>query len=917
MENPEEEQNNEKGNERIIVPVADESALNEKILRRTRILLGQILRNNLDLFPGEESEIAQFVAAVDLTAVRKEVMDLAKVAKLNLVSRRTNKNGVIEKDIFFEDDEERKKRKQREAGEREERRLKHMKAPITRLRIMSHVMEAAARERKMKKVELLHVESMLKTPYNKDDITIDEIKEEINRKEGDNRKEGTSLTNEILSQCLSNKMLLVVIDSLNIEYMKYIESIKNRPREIEKIIRSGSPILSMKTSNIVFAVDNIHFNPTLKLKINTDEEARTRLHKLCPLVKDLSYRGYRAAGGSCLYAVRGPIGPITSTNNLEAPDDIDFFPVVTDPFPDAAYNMTDFPKNLASSVDVLFAKATVAQQIYENFLREVDTIYQQKYAPIYDLVVYRGADCTSIGMDLKSHIVDILHSADGKFNVEILEITSKFTQEERECVELVRGEVGGSDIHNLRAWKLQFIHRAYESEDRIVIGFDLYPSQVLYDGTHFKCTHAAKFSMHNGILPVDISRASKSWATRLKKYSAEKQFILAFPGMDYDKIMSFTESGTEARKHLFRLPCGFGLRRLPTESKHKAYAQFDFILDKNLGHNYPNLKQLLNHAEENGKQEIYENDKDNTEDNTKSESGFNLKNEERFITKESDYNGVCNIESYKSLQSYNLNNFLNIMCTILNQDSNQEYQNNILLYVGSQSISDFLAKPGKPDIRELFLRIADINLQHTRQSMVKLFGRNNNHNGNDNNSHRKNLAKLAWLEFFDENKEKYKEIVEERLLDIMNEMDKILDPLLIIKWRVTNANGQDYGSFNPISITASEFYRDYSCSYGSYVDKMKNDHSMSRTIGLYKSKFNHTQLKSTKNKDIQNADGEELIYDGLLYNGFHCTHYAKQKELIIGFLHFKDKATHQDMFKDCLLIKILPEFLIRHILDFL
>lgn len=164
------------------------------------------------------------------------------------------------------------------------------------------------------------------------------------------------------------------------------------------------------------------------------------------------------------------------TENRKTSHDLDFFPIV-----DVPQSIGPFEREryIADQADIIYATFMADVQTYSEYI-------STKTKGAGCCFITRSSDCTTIIFEMESH-------------TEIL----------------------------------QFIHRAYTSEGELLAGFDLAPSQILFDGDGFRMTHFAHMSILTGVIPVDISCASKSWKYRLNKYNQEKQFTLWFPGLSY------------------------------------------------------------------------------------------------------------------------------------------------------------------------------------------------------------------------------------------------------------------------------------------------------------------------------------------------------------------------------------------------
>jgi hypothetical protein len=208
--------------------------------------------------------------------------------------------------------------------------------------------------------------------------------------------------------------------------------------------------------------------------------------------RDLSFDGYCLAGGAAMWAIRN-IGDYNHSSS-----DMDFFPVVGE--------ITG--NNWQSE------KQARALQIYEKFCQEMIRLKKRLFH--YKLLIWKNDNCTTF-----SFYHDYKLSA------------QKIAKDCPLC------------LHGLeqKIIKLSFIHRAYNTPDQILQGFDFPAAQVLYDGTTFKCSYAALWSLHYNVLPVDVSSASDSFYARLHKYGYQKGMMLTFPGMNYEL------SKTRAKTH--------------------------------------------------------------------------------------------------------------------------------------------------------------------------------------------------------------------------------------------------------------------------------------------------------------------------------------------------------------------------------
>jgi len=257
--------------------------------------------------------------------------------------------------------------------------------------------------------------------------------------------------------------------------------------------------------------------------LNTEEAKKLLKHRSFSFIDMLSFNEYRLAGGAPLNAI------ITSE---QPSNDLDFFPVVGE------YDGKDWKDY----------KITKAKEIYKRFYNEVRLIYEKHLKDTFDVLIWENENCTTFSFYLRR--------GDNRY---------------RNYDDYI------NNIHHI---KLSFIHRAYDTEDQILKGFDFPCSQVLYDGNDFKCSPAAMLSIIYSVLPVDVSSASDSFYSRLLKYNVEKAFPLAFPGLDRNKLnktaeMFFNES-KNSKFYYHKFPRG-ALLNLSKSASQRVYFSLDTI----------------------------------------------------------------------------------------------------------------------------------------------------------------------------------------------------------------------------------------------------------------------------------------------------------------------------------------------------
>jgi len=203
-------------------------------------------------------------------------------------------------------------------------------------------------------------------------------------------------------------------------------------------------------------------------------------------IDNLKFNGYCLAGGAPSWAIH--------SDQVYVNMDLDFFPVVGEC---VGNNWKD-------------EKFNKAKKIYDDFYLEMMTL-KEKLGPHYDLLIWQSDNCTTF-----SFYHDFKKLAYNDRNVKC-----DYCQGEEKYIS---------------SFKLSFIHRAYNTPEQILQGFDLAASQVLYDGFQFKMTYAAYLSLFYSIVPIDVSSASDSFYSRLYKYSSNKNYSLVFNGLDIDKF---------------------------------------------------------------------------------------------------------------------------------------------------------------------------------------------------------------------------------------------------------------------------------------------------------------------------------------------------------------------------------------------
>lgn len=446
-------------------------------------------------------------------------------------------------------------------------------------------------------------------------------------------------------------------------------------------------------------------------KIESCQDGKNRLFLQFPILRQMGFKNYRLVGGACTSFLR-------STGYTE---DLDFFPLV-ERYDNESYSIREGR----------------VQQVYVNFLQEVEHIHKTALADKYNFIVYRNEDCTTILMTLK--------------------VANSYNQKTMK-----------------KNMKLQFVHRAFDSESQMVLCSDLMASQVLFDGIRFRCTYAAMMSLKSNIIPVDFSSASTSMAYRLHKYACNKSFLLAFCGLDRVEIKAllkqkraFSKANIEKRskmtKHersirtqdelkqtwlesIILLPCGL------TINKWEGGAFFPAVFQ---------LGMDFHHKE-------------------KDSLGLAVAEADY-----SDYGGISNLEKGGELGEINVEAFL---------DGKS-------LHVYAREVASFLKSPIATGIRIPFSQLCHIKKDLGMIEIKRLFGTH---------------AKDAVIAYFDKNEVAYRAVVNKRVAELREGMTPLFERLQRVKWRMVDPGAQAIGSMRPVKVTAREgygdLYRSFICNY--------------------------------------------------------------------------------------------------------
>lgn len=458
----------------------------------------------------------------------------------------------------------------------------------------------------------------------------------------------------------------------------------------------------IEDSLVVFTGDgNFEAIPTIR----SSDDAMDKLFNRFPVLLRMSFKNYRLVGGACTSFIK-------SSGYAE---DLDFFPLV-ERYPNESEAIREGR----------------VQQVYVDFLHEIEQVYHAHLADRYNFLLYRNEDCTTILMTLK-----------------IAPYNAHRTKQK-----------------NL---KLQFVHRAFDSESQMLLCSDLMASQILFDGIGFKCTYACMMALKSNLLPVDFSSASTSMAYRVHKYGTKKSFIVVLCGLESAKIKNVLQSKTEVQKthkerratltrHQKSIRTRDEIRQIWLDSK--LLLPCGLIVD-------PPTVAGRSHFFSLGMD--FQHKESDTLGLAVTEADY------------SDYGGISDLERGGELAEINVNAFI---------DGKQ-------LHVYAKDVASFLKTP-TPEVhnRNAEIRLAFSQLSHIRKDLSmtdigRLFG-----------SH----AKEALLAYFDKDEVAYHKVVERRISELRTGMVPLFENLQRVKWRMVDPGAQAIGSMRPVKISAREGY---------------------------------------------------------------------------------------------------------------
>lgn len=478
---------------------------------------------------------------------------------------------------------------------------------------------------------------------------------------------------------------------------------------------------SLLNEDICIAVSVDH-RPELTYRINNNETAKKRLYELSPVVKLLVEKGAFAdgticiGGGAAMWAVRECDTEERMRNGSgdHLPEDVDFF-IVSGPSDKDKYGKV-----------CVSTREAIAQKIYETFLMTIDSVYRQSYSESHSLLIMRNKDCTTIILTPK-----------------------QFTENNRYA--------GLRQAAKRRQIKLQIIHRLYSYLAEVPKGFDLAASQFVFNGDKFYSTYAGMISASTSVIPLDVSRASKSWAMRLWKYSREKNFQLAFMGINKVDI----QAKLKPKKRIY-FDCGFSLKNLHNgaDGRQLIYSIIDKKMNDKLsafssGHNRIDWAEIASTDYEFGTHKCVK----DLEDVTVANLDAVLKGVSIYAT-----------SAWESFENSSRSSPLSQIQSFL--------QDEVVL---TESIDD------------VFTDRCYTKSSIKRDDFILLFGPH---------------ASAAGACYYDEDQHGYEEIVGTRLSDILVEMESQIEILKKITWKVISPGDQEYGQIHHIDLTARSFYGD-------------------------------------------------------------------------------------------------------------
>jgi hypothetical protein len=177
--------------------------------------------------------------------------------------------------------------------------------------------------------------------------------------------------------------------------------------------------------------------------------------------------------------------------------------------------------------------------------KEPNTILQVNWGGILDLHQFKGKLCLAGGC-----LVSLILGA----KISDYDLFFVGTSGLEEMITIIQTfiETCGTDLEGIyctpRSWtviyagiKFQFIFRDYKCKEEILLGFDIDPCCIVFDGTTFMISDRAKWSFENHAIVIDSTRMSPTYEIRLWKYW-KRGFDIIIPSISSEKIHLFGDT---------------------------------------------------------------------------------------------------------------------------------------------------------------------------------------------------------------------------------------------------------------------------------------------------------------------------------------------------------------------------------------
>lgn len=140
------------------------------------------------------------------------------------------------------------------------------------------------------------------------------------------------------------------------------------------------------------------------------------------------------------------------------------------------------------------------------------------YKAVYNMEQKSDIDLYFVGKGDEDVMREIFHYFENKYPGKV-----KFARNHR--VSTI-----GILLDNNREVIYQFIHRVYPTADKVIGGFDLGVSSILYDGHGIYATPLGAFCVSNRVIIVDPTKHATSYLSRIMKYYYHYYTSIIFPG---------------------------------------------------------------------------------------------------------------------------------------------------------------------------------------------------------------------------------------------------------------------------------------------------------------------------------------------------------------------------------------------------